>query len=187
MPMFQSLRYRWQRYIWSVILVGATTLLSVPVHRFVSPTNLVMLYLAVVVIAAIYLGRGPAALAAIPEAAAGFDGVLLDVPCSNTGVLRRRADARWRFNQTRLRQLTATQRAILDAASTLVRPGGRLVYSTCSLEPEENENQIRGWLSSHPDFALETEHTLFPPDARTDGGYAVRLRFGNPNRELPNA
>lgn len=65
MPMFQSLRYRWQRYIWSVILVGATTLLSVPVHRFVSPTNLVMLYLAVVVIAAIYLGRGPAALAAI--------------------------------------------------------------------------------------------------------------------------
>lgn len=65
MPLLLRLQHSWQRYLWSVILVGVTSLLSVPVHRFVSPSNLVMLYLAAVVIAAIYLGRGPAALTAV--------------------------------------------------------------------------------------------------------------------------
>ncbi len=65
MSLLPRLQHPWQRYLRSVLLVGATSLLSVPVHRFVSPSNLVMLYLAAVVIAAIYLGRGPAALTAV--------------------------------------------------------------------------------------------------------------------------
>lgn len=104
-----------------------------------------------------------------------FDGALLDVPCTNTGVLRRRPDARWRFTDERLRDAAAQQARILDAAAPYVRPGGRLVYSTCSLEPEENGDQVRAWLARHPDFRLDRETSLVPPGSRTDGAYAARL------------
>jgi 16S rRNA (cytosine967-C5)-methyltransferase len=106
----------------------------------------------------------------------GFDGVLLDVPCSNTGVLRRRPDARWRFSMPRLAKLVSLQRALLDTAGRLVRPGGRLVYSTCSLEPEECEAMVASWKQDHGDFDVSTEVRLFPPDTGTDGAYAARLQ-----------
>lgn len=106
---------------------------------------------------------------------AHFQGILLDVPCTNTGVVRRRPDARWRFSVERLGKACKTQRAILDGASALLGGGGRMVYSTCSLEPEENEEQVRRWLAAHPDFTLAGERRLFPPDSGTDGMYAARL------------
>ena len=105
-----------------------------------------------------------------------FDAVLLDVPCTNTGVLRRRPDARWRFSLSRLAKLTAAQHALLEGAASLVRPGGRLVYSTCSLEPEEGEALLAAWLKAHPDFARGTEIGLFPPSTATDGAYAALLQ-----------
>lgn len=104
-----------------------------------------------------------------------FDAVLLDVPCSNTGVIRRKADIRWAFAEERLKELCALQRTILECVSRLLKPGGRMVYSTCSLEREENEEQVAGWLADHPEFRLAEERRLFPPDSDTDGAYAARL------------
>ena len=76
---------------------------------------------------------------------AGADVVLLDAPCLGTGTLRRRPDAKWRKTPAALAELVALQRELLDAAATLVKPGGALVYSTCSLEPEENAQQARAF------------------------------------------
>lgn len=111
--------------------------------------------------------------AALP--AASFDAILLDVPCTNTGVLRRRPDARWRFDEKRLAVAFALQRRLLDAAAPLLKSGGRLVYSTCSLESEENGEQLRGWLADNPEFCIETERELVPPGCGADGAYAARL------------
>ena len=113
-------------------------------------------------------------LAEIP-ACDRFDAVLVDAPCSNTGVLRRRPDARWNFLEERLSGLVALQKSILDGACPFVRPGGRLVYSTCSLEPEENSMQTADFLSRHPDFALADERELLPSEDGSDGAYAALL------------
>jgi 16S rRNA (cytosine967-C5)-methyltransferase len=83
----------------------------------------------------------------------GFaDAVLVDAPCTGTGVLRRRVDARYRRQPEDIQNLVAIQRDILRNAARLVRPGGRLIYSTCTLEPEEDQEQILWFLSKHPDF-----------------------------------
>lgn len=103
------------------------------------------------------------------------DGILLDVPCSNTGVLRRRADARWRFDEKRIAELTSLQAKILNAAATLIRPGGRIVYSTCSLEAAENEKQVKRFLVANPAFKLAGETKSLPPGSMMDGAYAARL------------
>ena len=104
-----------------------------------------------------------------------FDAVLLDVPCSNTGVLRRRPDARWRFSEARLHRLVESQFRILHGASALVRSGGRLVYSTCSIEPEENEQLINRWLADRYDFRLLQQRLLLPGVEGTDGAFAALL------------
>ena len=106
---------------------------------------------------------------------ASFDRILLDAPCTNTGVLRRRPDARWRFSEKRLARLALTQHALLDGTAALLRPGGRLVYSTCSLAPEENEDLVAAWLQGHPAFTLADSRSLFPPDTGTDGIYTAAL------------
>jgi len=82
-----------------------------------------------------------------------FDRVLVDAPCTGTGTWRRNPDARLRTGSDDLRELAIKQREILDMAAELVRPGGRLVYATCSLLPEEDEDQISGFLGRHPDYA----------------------------------
>ena len=105
-----------------------------------------------------------------------FDAILLDVPCTNTGVLRRRPDARWRFSARRLEKACQMQRAILSGAASLLAPGGRMVYSTCSVEDEENEAQIRAWLSAHAGFECIQTRFLFPPDSGTDGAFAALLQ-----------
>jgi 16S rRNA (cytosine967-C5)-methyltransferase len=81
-----------------------------------------------------------------------FDRVLVDAPCSGLGTIRRDPEIRWRRTEADLADLAAKQRALLEEASTVVRPGGRLVYSTCSSEPQENEDVVAAWLADHPDF-----------------------------------
>jgi len=104
-----------------------------------------------------------------------FDRILLDVPCSNTGVIRRRPDSRWRFSKSRLKLLLKTQQDILGNTAGFLKPGGMLVYSTCSLEPEENTLQIARFLTRHPTFSLVEEKQIFPSTAHTDGAYAAKL------------
>lgn len=84
----------------------------------------------------------------------GFDRVLVDAPCSGTGTWRRNPDARWRDEDVGLAGLLTLQAAILDSAQRLVKPGGRLVYATCSLLPEENEAQVEAFLAGHPEFRI---------------------------------
>jgi len=109
--------------------------------------------------------------------------VLLDAPCSGTGVLRRRPDARWRLSAARLEALVGLQRELLGAAAELVTEGGLLVYATCSLEPEENEGQVERFLADRPDFERDATGPLegkdlhvLPWDGDSDGAYASRLR-----------
>lgn len=84
----------------------------------------------------------------------GFDRVLVDAPCSGTGTWRRNPDARWRVLGPGLANLLPLQASILDSAARLVKPGGRLVYATCSLLLEENEEQVATFLAAHPDFRV---------------------------------
>jgi len=101
-----------------------------------------------------------------------YDRVLVDAPCSNTGVLRRRPDARWRWTEERLKSFVAQQDSILAAAAAHVAPGGRLVYSTCSNEPEENEDRVTAFLAAHPDFAEESRRESVPHESGHDGAFA---------------
>lgn len=81
--------------------------------------------------------------------------VLADVPCTGTGVFRRRPDSRWRLQETEIARMVAVQRRILDGAASVVPPGGALVYATCTLEPEENWGQVKAFLERRPDFRME--------------------------------
>jgi 16S rRNA (cytosine967-C5)-methyltransferase len=105
-----------------------------------------------------------------------FDRVLADVPCSNTGVLRRRPDARWRWESAHLRQLVSLQAEILSAAAAHVAPGGLVVYSTCSNEPEENEEQIAAFLAAHPNFSEVARRESLPFVTGHDGAFACAMR-----------
>ncbi len=85
---------------------------------------------------------------------ASFDRVFVDAPCTGTGTWRRNPDAKWRLKAEDLTELTALQAEILDSAARLVKPGGRLIYATCSLLKEEDEQQVESFLASHADFVL---------------------------------
>jgi 16S rRNA (cytosine967-C5)-methyltransferase len=104
-----------------------------------------------------------------------FNRVLLDAPCSNTGVMRRRVDLRWRIQPEEIQRLRVTQLELLHAAAVKLKPGGVLVYSTCSLEPEENGEVVKQFLSEHPDFKLESERELLPFADNVDGAFVARL------------
>ena len=104
-----------------------------------------------------------------------FSKVLVDAPCSNTGVLRRRPDARWNWSEAKLAELVKLQGEILDAAAAKVAPGGTLVYSTCSNEPEENLAQVNAFLARHPDFALRESKESIPFETGHDGAFAAAL------------
>jgi 16S rRNA (cytosine967-C5)-methyltransferase len=134
----------------------------------------------------------------LPGRVAPADVILLDAPCSGSGTLARRADVRWRLGERRLAETTALQRELLSAAALLLRPGGVIVYATCSLEREENEGQMEwlaethpeltpdGALSAAPDGAAETPPpgwdearawaTLLPAAGRHDGFFVARRR-----------
>ncbi len=119
------------------------------------------------------------------------EAVLLDVPCSGTGTLARHPDGRWRLRRADLEGLVDLQRRLLDAAADAVRPGGLLVYATCSLEPEENEGQVEAFLSRRREYEREAcnethviprlldangDLRVLPQRDGMDGTYAARLR-----------
>ncbi len=126
-----------------------------------------------------------------------FDKILLDAPCSGTGTLQRHPEIRWRLRPSRLQELQALQTALLENAVLHLKPGGTIVYSTCSLEEEENEFVVEGFLRAHPGVCLDLPRAanlrllfnekkylhLFPPDFQCDGFFAALLRNqsgGNP-------
>lgn len=102
-----------------------------------------------------------------------MDAVLVDVPCTGTGTFRRHPDGRWRLKVSDFAVVGMAQRAILRAAATVVKPGGLLIYSTCSLELEENDEMIDAFLAQHPEFTLEAPPAGVVPEAVLDNG---RLR-----------
>jgi 16S rRNA (cytosine967-C5)-methyltransferase len=104
-----------------------------------------------------------------------FDAILLDVPCSNTGVFRRRVDVRWRLRPADITELTKLQRQILENALPCLKPGGRIVYSTCSIEAEENEELIASVLIAHPELHLAGTRQALPQRDGTDGAFAASL------------
>lgn len=117
------------------------------------------------------------------------DAVLLDAPCLGTGTFARHPDARWKVSPRALEVIVQRQRDLLDGVAAVVRPGGLLVYATCSIEPEENEQQVDRFLAAHPEFAREPgpgaeaawlspagDLTLLSQRHGTDGAYAARLR-----------
>lgn len=104
-----------------------------------------------------------------------FDRILVDAPCSNTGVMRRRVDLRWRLRAEEIARLSRCQSGILRQCAGQLKPGGTLVYSTCSLEPEENQDVVRAFLSENSEFSLAAERALTPFTDGVDGAYTARL------------
>lgn len=100
------------------------------------------------------------------------DRVLVDAPCSGLGVLNRRPDARWRKREEDINRLAVLQSEIIDAAARCVKPGGFLLYSTCTIEPEENSGVCDRFLHRHPDFMVEDLSGALPPPLRHDQGAA---------------
>lgn len=118
----------------------------------------------------------PAPSVDAPDDGARFDHILVDAPCSNTGVMRRRVELRWRIQSTEIQRLRNVQLGLLRRAAVRLKPGGTLVYSTCSLEPEENGAVVEEFLSGHPEFRKETVRELVPFIDGVDGAYVARLR-----------
>ncbi|MHC4123790.1 MAG: 16S rRNA (cytosine(967)-C(5))-methyltransferase RsmB [Planctomycetota bacterium] len=116
-------------------------------------------------------------LASFAEKSGGFDSILLDVPCSNTGVLSKRSEVRYRINKKAIKQLAKTQHQILQDAVKFLKPNGRICYSTCSIQKDENGELIKKFLKQNKEFEAEQEILTLPsarePDC--DGGYATIL------------
>jgi 16S rRNA (cytosine967-C5)-methyltransferase len=109
------------------------------------------------------------------RADASFDCILVDAPCTNSGVLRRRVDARWRLREEDFSEMPARQLAIVRNVVPLLKPGGALVYSTCSIEPEENELLVEKILAAHPVLKLGETRRSLPFRDGMDGAFAARF------------
>jgi 16S rRNA (cytosine967-C5)-methyltransferase len=119
---------------------------------------------------------------------AAFDRVLVDAPCSGLGVLRRKPDARWNKSAEEIAALPPLQGEILDSAAKALKAGGVLVYSTCTIDPSENDEVVEAFLTRHPEFTLEQTGSFLPvkrPDKMvqlypqrdgTDGFFIARMR-----------
>ena len=112
---------------------------------------------------------------ALPFEPASFDAVLVDAPCTNTGVLALRVEARWRAKPDDAVRMAAVQGDILERALPLLKPGGTLVYSTCSIEPEENAGVFDAFVARHDDVEGEIAFRAWPTSDH-DGGFAAVLR-----------
>lgn len=110
----------------------------------------------------------------IKRQASSADRLLLDVPCSGLGVLRRNPDAKWKLSPEFLNKVRQSQQEIISYYSNMLKPGGKMVYATCSILPSENQKQVEHFLSTHHNFSLEEEQTILP-SAGFDGFYMARL------------
>jgi 16S rRNA (cytosine967-C5)-methyltransferase len=108
--------------------------------------------------------------------AGSFDAILLDAPCSNAGVLARRVEARFRIRRKAVQEIAATQKALLAKAAHLVKPGGRICYSTCSIQRQENQD-VREFLTESSQFELAREELILPSADLFDhdGAYVALL------------
>ncbi len=111
----------------------------------------------------------------IKQLAGSADRLLLDVPCSGLGVLRRNPDAKWKLTPEFVEGIKETQAGILSSYSRMLKPGGRMVYATCSILPSENEYQVECFLKQNPDFQLLDSRHLLPSEHGTDGFYMALL------------
>lgn len=105
-----------------------------------------------------------------------FDRILVDAPCSGLGTLARHADARWRLEPAAIDGLVALQRQLLEGLMPLLKPGGRLVYATCTVHPRENGELIEGFLAAHPGWLLLESWQLWPQPGAGDGFFAAALQ-----------
>jgi 16S rRNA (cytosine967-C5)-methyltransferase len=110
-----------------------------------------------------------------PVADGLFDRVLLDPPCSDLGTLQARPDVRWRKDATTVERLASEQDALLGAAVRQLRPGGTLVYSTCTISPHENEDRMRAFLERHPEFSADDLSAAYPAYAQGGGSPFLQL------------
>ena len=113
----------------------------------------------------------------LPFENSAFDRILVDAPCSGTGTLRRNPEIRWRISENDIHELAAQQKLFLKNAARVLKPGGQLVYSTCSVERDENEEVIHNFLREHPDFKLEKSLRLWPHREGTDGFFIASLQL----------
>lgn len=104
------------------------------------------------------------------------DLIIIDAPCSNTGVLHKKPEAKYRFDQVGLEELNKTQQALLDRAAIICSQEGSIWYMTCSLLPEENEHLVQAWLQRHPQWNITRQQLILPDGQYGDGGYAVELK-----------
>ncbi len=104
------------------------------------------------------------------------DRVLIDAPCSGLGVLKRNPDSKWKLEAGFLNRIRETQASILDQYSSMVKPGGKLVYATCSILPSENQEQVKAFLKKHPEFEFVKENKVSPADSGFDGFYMALLQ-----------
>jgi 16S rRNA (cytosine967-C5)-methyltransferase len=112
---------------------------------------------------------------ALAPVVASCDGVLLDAPCTGTGTFKRHPDGKWRIQASDLQALVQLQSEMLDAAAQIVKRGGTLVYSTCSIEPEENETQVLNFLERHKNFRLKSPMSWYEPRQLNDRGMLTML------------
>jgi 16S rRNA (cytosine967-C5)-methyltransferase len=104
------------------------------------------------------------------------DRVLIDAPCSGLGVLKRNPDSKWKLEGDFLNRIRETQASILDQYASMVKPGGKLVYATCSILPSENQEQVKAFLKKHPEFEFVEENKVSPADSGFDGFYMALLQ-----------
>tara|TARA_Y100001968_G_scaffold180388_1_gene165245 strand:- start:376 stop:1716 length:1341 start_codon:yes stop_codon:yes gene_type:complete len=110
-----------------------------------------------------------------PEWKGFFDRILIDAPCSGLGTLARHPDARWRINRDNVSELVVVQAQLLNSLAMLLKIGGQLVYSTCTIHPEENFNQIKNFLQTNAEFSLQYEKQIWPGDKSNGDGFYVAI------------
>lgn len=116
----------------------------------------------------------------VPQDLKNFaDRLLIDAPCSGLGVLRRNPDAKWKLTPEFMEEVKQTQSRILSSYSSMLKPGGMLVYATCSILPSENRLQTEKFLEEHRNFEMMEEKSIFPSEFNSDGYYMVKLRKNN--------
>jgi 16S rRNA (cytosine967-C5)-methyltransferase len=117
--------------------------------------------------------EGPKTIKKLADSA---DRLLLDVPCSGMGVLKRNPDAKWKLDAGFIERLQHTQQEIVSNYSSMVKVGGKMVYATCSIFPSENEKQVEKFLAAHPNFELEEMKTILPSESGFDGFFMARMK-----------